>query len=113
MQQKIELLKEELETEKLQKAEIAQNLQKQLDELARQKAEEMKKVEDLQKANETLEQKIAFLTQKAQKSEMTQCILQLKEQCDAFLAPQLQIVSKEGKTDMVTAVVNEPCFLSQ
>ncbi|CAJ1388121.1 unnamed protein product [Effrenium voratum] len=77
---------EELETAKQQKAEIAKNLQKQLDELARQKAEEMKNIEDLQKANETLQQRIAFLTQKAQKSEMTQCILQLKEQCDAFLA---------------------------
>ena len=87
----------ELETEKQQKAEFAQNLQKQLDELARQKAEEMKKVEDLQKANETLQQRIAFLTQKAQKSEMTQCILQLKEQCDAFLAPQLEIMFKQKK----------------
>ncbi|CAJ1422903.1 unnamed protein product [Effrenium voratum] len=38
LQQKIDSLMEELETEKLQKAEIAQNLQKQLDELARQKA---------------------------------------------------------------------------
>ena len=91
LQQRIDLLTEQLETEK-QQAEIVQNLQKQLDELAQQKAEEMKTVEDLQKENETLQQRFALLTQKAQKSEMTQCILQLKEQCDAFLAPQLESV---------------------
>ena len=52
----------------------------------------MKIVEDLQEENETLQQRIALLTQKARKSEMTQCVLQLKAQCDAFLAPQLEIV---------------------
>ncbi|CAJ1331240.1 unnamed protein product, partial [Effrenium voratum] len=85
LQQRIEVLMEELETEK-QQAEITENVQKQLDELAQQKAEEMKQVEDLQQKNETLQQRIALLTQKAQKSKMTKCILQLKEQCDAFLA---------------------------
>ncbi|CAJ1374099.1 unnamed protein product [Effrenium voratum] len=91
LHQRIDSLMEQLETEK-QQAEIVQNLQKQLGELAQQKAEEMKTVEDLQKENETLQQRMALLTQKAQKSEMTRCILQLKEQCDAFLAPQLEIV---------------------
>ena len=110
LQQRIEVLMEELETEK-QQAEITENLQKQLDELAQQKSKEMKKVEDLQQKNETLQQRIALLTQKAQKSKLTKCILQLKEQCDAFLAPQLELCFK--KTGIVTVVVNEPCFLSK
>ena len=101
LHQRIDSLMEQLETEK-QQAEIVQNLQKQLDELAQQKAKEMKKAEDLQQKNETLQQRMALLTQKAQKSEMTQCILQLKEQCDAFLAPQLELCFK--KTGTVTAV---------
>ena len=88
LQQRIESLMAELETEKEQK-EIAQTLQKQLDELAQEKAEEMKKVEGLQQENEILQQRIALLTQKAQKSEqMTQRILHLKEHCDDVLAPQ-------------------------
>ncbi|CAJ1422893.1 unnamed protein product [Effrenium voratum] len=105
---------EQLETEK-QQAEIVQNLQRRLDELARQKAEEMKTVEDLQKENETLQQRMALLSQKAQKSEMTQCILQLKEQCDAFLAcsrsdggPQADegpgAPASEGEVDSFTLV---------
>ncbi|CAJ1412680.1 unnamed protein product [Effrenium voratum] len=86
LQQRIESLMAELETEKEQK-EIAQTLQKQLDELAQEKAEEMKKVEGLQQENEILQQRIALLTQKAQKSEqMTQRILHLKEHCDDVLA---------------------------
>ena len=88
LQQRIESLMAELETEKQQK-EITQTLQKQLDELAQEKAEEMKKVEGLQQENEILQQRIALLTQKAQKSEqMTQRILHLKEHCDDVLAPQ-------------------------
>ncbi|CAJ1344689.1 unnamed protein product [Effrenium voratum] len=86
LQQRIESLMAELETEKQQK-EIMQTLQKQLDELAQEKAEEMKKVEGLQQENEILQQRIALLTQKAQKSEqMTQRILHLKEHCDDVLA---------------------------
>ena len=110
LHQRIDSLMEQLETEK-QQVEITENLQKQLAELAQEKAEEMKKAEDLQQKNETLQQRFALLTQKAQKSEMTQCILQLKEQCDAFLAPQLELCFK--KTNMVTAVVNGPRFLSK
>ncbi|CAJ1444821.1 unnamed protein product, partial [Effrenium voratum] len=85
LQARIDQLTAELEESKQQKAEIQQekqNLQQQLDGLTVEKAEEMKKVEALQRENEALQQIV--LTPEVQKS--GERILKLKEDCDDVLA---------------------------